>query len=222
MFTLYHFSLCPFSRQTRLLLNEMGIEFNCFEEKYWEYNLSFAKLNPAMEVPVLIDSANMPVASINAILEYLLEYTENSKLFSNDMYEKAEIRRLVSWFNEKFHTEVTKLILNERIIRFYTSGGEPNSEFLRIAKFNLNYHLDYLSHLLNNRRWIAGEQLTIVDFIAASHLSVLDYLGNIQWNYSEIVKEWYSVIKSRPSFRDILTDRISGFMPTKHYYNLDF
>lgn len=223
MYSLYHSVVCPFSKQVRLILAEKQIPFHLIDEDYWNYDLAFAKINPAMEVPVLIEPEGKTIIGIYAIIEYLLEYNEETELFANCIYQKAEIRRLISWFNDKFNREVTKLIIDERVIRYYLSQGEPDSDVLRVAKFNMTNHIKYLDYLLARRKWLAGEHLTIIDLVAAAHFSILDYLGNISWdNTSNLFKEWYCLVKSRPAFRDILSDRIIGFIASKNYSNLDF
>ena len=86
----------------------------------------------------------------------------------------------------------------------------------------MKFHLDYLNWLLERRKWIACDLLTVSDFTAASHLSSLDYINDVNWDDFPNVKDWYSKIKSRPAFRPILTDLLAGFIPPEHYNNLDF
>ena len=83
-------------------------------------------------------------------------------------------------------------------------------------------HLDYMNELLMQRNWLGGEKFSLADIVAASHISVLDFLNDIPWHYSQPVKDWYSLIKSRPSFRAILNDYVQGFSPPAHYTDLDF
>jgi len=64
--------------------------------------------------------------------------------------------------------------------------------------------------------------VALADFAAAAHLSVLDYSGDVDWQISPPVREWYARIKSRPSFRPLLSDRIPGMPPPPHYTDLDF
>jgi len=221
MLRLYHFLLCPFSRQVRIVLKEKAIPFELAVENYWERRPEFASLNPAMEVPVLVGDS-LVLADTTAILEYLEETSDNNMFLPSSPLERAEIRRLVGWFNNKFYQEVTRYILAERVIRYFTRIGEPNSDSIRAAKANIYYHLDYIAFLTRQRKWLAGEQLSLADIAAASQLSVLDYLGDVPWEYNPAVKEWYALIKSRPSFRPLLSDRISGFVPSQHYTDLDF
>jgi glutathione S-transferase len=75
---------------------------------------------------------------------------------------------------------------------------------------------------LDQRRWLAGNEMSLADFTAAAHLSCLDYISDVDWNRHAVLKDWYAKIKSRPSFRPLLADQISGFPPAQHYADLDF
>jgi len=57
---------------------------------------------------------------------------------------------------------------------------------------------------------------------AAAHLSCIDYLGDAQWDESETAKTWYARMKSRPSFRPLLAERLPGMTPSVAYADLDF
>ena len=79
-------------------------------------------------------------------------------------------------------------------------------------------------HLGEELEWnlTKDADFSIADIAAASQLSIIDYLGDIPWDGYKNAKIWYSKIKSRPSFKDILNDTIKGILPAKHYANLDF
>lgn len=223
MYSLHHFHLCPFSRLVRIILIEKQLPFKLIEEKPWERDISLAKLNPALEVPVLVIDEQHVISSAYAICEYLNAINSSDWLFSeNNHLLNAEIRRLTSWFFYKFYPEVTKYILEEKVISHYLSDQPPRVNFIRAARANLNYHLDYIEFLLKSRKWLAGDILSLADLSAATQLSTLDYLGEVNWEKHLLVKEWYSVLKSRPSYRSLLTDRVRGFTPPPYYQNLDF
>ena len=69
---------------------------------------------------------------------------------------------------------------------------------------------------------MAGERLSYADLAAGATISVLDYLGEIEWNDYPAARDWYTRMKSRPSFRSILADRVRGLSPVSHYADLDF
>jgi glutathione S-transferase len=82
--------------------------------------------------------------------------------------------------------------------------------------------MEYIGWLADNRRWLAGDHISIADFAAAAHLSSLDFIGDVEWSVSGGAREWYAKVKSRPCFRGLLQDQVPGFLPPKHYADLDF
>ena len=218
---LYHFSLSPFCRKIRLVLGEKKIDVHLIEEKFWEKRVQFLKINHAGEVPVFIDE-NLVLCDSYAIFEYLEEKYTLFPLLPKSLELRAESRRLCNWFDNKFHKEVTEKILYERVYKKIMKIGYPNSEKIKSGIKSLKFHLDYLNWILEKRKWLACDILTISDFTAAAHLSSLDYINDIQWQDFPYLKDWYSKIKSRPTFRPILTDLLAGFIPPEHYNDLDF
>jgi glutathione S-transferase len=219
---LYHYPLCPLSRQVRLILKELNVTFSLVKEEYWLRGAQFLKFNPAGELPVFVEPFDVVVAGIYPIIEFINSKYPDNEFISHDLQVAAEIRRLLSWYNNKFYSEVTKVLIDERLIRLLKNAGAPRTDFLRIAKTNFTSHMNYLNNLLQDRSWIAYDKLSFADFAAASHLSVVDYFGEIIWEQYPRIKEWYSIIKSRPGFRPFLQDTIAGFAPPKHYQDLDF
>lgn len=222
MRNLYHFQLCPFCRKLRILLAEKRLEFRLVEEKFWERRQAFAALNPAMQVPVLAEPDGFNLADSYAIVEFLESRYDDTCFFGKSLNESAEIRRLISWFDQKFFHEVSRYLIDEKILRYLTDNSQPCSEALRAANNNVKTHLKYIEFLTRKHKWLAGEELTVADMAAAAHISVVDYLGDISWEYYPLAKEWYTFIKSRPTFRPLLEDAIQGFTPPKHYRDLDF
>jgi glutathione S-transferase len=221
MLRLYHFALSPFSRKVRLSLAEKRIEVELVEERYWEQSAEFLRRNPAGMVPILrLDGKNYSESM--AICEYLEDLYPTPELMPKDLAEKYEVRRLVNWFDDKFYNEVSKKLLNERVIKKISGEGFPDSKNVKQGAKRIKYHLDYMAWLLESRRWLAGDVMTLADFAAAAQLSCLDYISDVDWNRSTAVKDWYAKIKSRPAFRNILADQVPGFPPPRHYNDLDF
>ncbi|TDL81551.1 glutathione S-transferase family protein [Palleronia sediminis] len=221
MYRLYHVPLSPFCRKVRLTLAEKRIEVELVEERYWEGSSEFLKRNPAAKVPILrVDGRNLPESS--AICEYLEETHPEPPLMPQSAVGRYEVRRLVGWFDDKFHTEVTSKLLYERINKKIQNSGYPDSGRIKEGSKAIRFHLDYMAWLLEQRRWLAGDMLTLADFAAAAHLSALDYRSDVDWNRQQGVKDWYAKIKSRPAFRSILADQVPGFTPPPHYADLDF
>ena len=221
MLRLYHSPLSPFCRKVRLCLAEKRVDVELIEEKYWEKSAEFLRRNPAGKVPILSIEGKTFTES-TAICEYLEDLYPEPALFPNGADEKYETRRLVAWFDDKFHQEVTSKLLYERVIKKVSDQGFPVSKNVKEGARNIKFHISYMEWLLERRRWLAGEHMSIADFAAAAHFSALDYISDVDWTRSNVVKDWYAKIKSRPAFRRILADQISGFPPPSHYNDLDF
>lgn len=221
MARLFHVPLSPYCRKVRLSLAEKKIEVELVEERYWEQDSDFLRRNPAGKVPVLrLDGQIMSESA--AICEYIEDTRPEPPLMPKTAEARYEVRRLVGWFDDKFHHEVTSKLLYERVNKKMTGQGYPDSKNVKEGARAIKYHLDYMAWLLDHRRWLAGDQMTLADFAAAAHLSALDYISDVDWNRSAAVKDWYAKIKSRPAFRSILADQVPGFRPPPHYADLDF
>jgi len=192
-------------------------------ENFWERRKPFLKLNPAGQTPVVIFENGTPISGNNALYEYLEEKAAvGDRLIFGSPEEKANIRRLNEWFDTKFYNEVTRYIIQEKIIKTITTSGEPNSEAIRAAKNNILYHLDYIGFCCRESRYLCGDTPTLADFSAAAQLSVLDFVGDVPWKHNEAAKQWYALMKSRPSFKPILLDKVKFLKVPEWYADLDF
>lgn len=230
MLTLFHHPFCPPSRFVRLALGEHGLPAQLVEERVWERREDFLALNPAGTTPVLVEEGYPPVPGAAIIAEYLDETrgTElgERRLMPRSLGGRVEMRRLMSWFNDKFFEEVSGPLVMERIYKRFmpagSGGGSPDSETIRAARGNIRYHLAYVGWLVSTRNWLAGEGFSYADLAAAAHLSAVDYLGDVPWTENDQAKGWYARVKSRPSFRPILAEALAGIPPSKTYADLDF
>ncbi|MBL4589927.1 MAG: glutathione S-transferase family protein [Alphaproteobacteria bacterium] len=222
MRTLYHLWLQPFSRKVRLLLSEKGLDFNLEIEKVWERRTEFLALNPAGDVPVLVEPDGTTLSNSAVISEYLEEVYPEISLLGQDPVQRAEVRRLVGWFDVKFNREVTDNLFGEKLMKRVLHLGEPHGPSVRAGHANIHYHLDYIGFLTERRQWLAGDDFSLADIAAAAHLSAIDYMGDVPWDEHHPARDWYARIKSRPSFKPLLEDRIPGFVPSKHYEDVNF
>jgi glutathione S-transferase len=232
MLRLIHYSLCPFSRSIRLALSECSLIVELEEERPWAWRRDFLMLNPAGTLPVLVQRQGFVLAGAYAISEYLAdthaklngEGPPRNLLFPGSASERAEARRLVEWFHVKLDQESSRYFLEERVYQRFADLGRsaPDTDLIRAGRANLRYHMSYVCHLLQKRPWLAGDTLSFADLAAAGHLSVLDYLGEVPWEEFPKAKEWYAVMKARPSFRPLLADRLPGVPPPPIYAELDF
>ena len=221
MVLLVHHPVSPHSRKIRLQMGEKKMLFFLREEEPWKLSEEVYKLNPAGELPIFISDGNT-IAGHYAISEYLEEISQDVSLIFGEPKQKAEIRRLTDWFDNKFYREVYRNIVFEKVHKRFANGSAPDSRILKTGLNNLIYHLEYIEWLLDRRQYLATDQLTLADLSAAAQISIVDYLGSVPWESFKNAKIWYSKIKSRPAFKDLLKDNIKGILPAKNYANLDF
>lgn len=233
MHTLTQFRLCPKSRSIRLALAEVGINVAMIDERPWEWRDEFLALNPAGELPVLELENGKTLCGAYAISEYLAEWAQSDQkekpghpvpLFHGSIEHRAEQRRLVDWFHGKLDREVTQELLVERVYGHLLANAPqaPDPDTLRAIRTNIRHHMAYVNHLAHSRSWLAGDAMSFADMAAAAHLSCIDYIGEIPWDAFPSAKSWYARLKSRPSFRALLADRMPGIAPAPVYADLDF
>jgi glutathione S-transferase len=230
MLTLFHHPLFASCRFVRLAFGEFGEEIALIEEKPWTRRKEFLTLNPAGTLPVLLAEGDVPVVGAAVIAEYLDEtrgaLKRDRRLLAENPIDRAEIRRLAEWYLVKAEGEVTRHLVRERVLKplmpSTQGGGSPDSAAIRAARANIRQHMKYTNWLAGTRNWLSGPRITYADLAAGATLSVLDYLGEIGWTEYPAAREWYTRVKSRPSFRPLLADRVRGLTPAAHYADLDF
>lgn len=231
--SLTQYRLCPRSRSIRLALAEYRVDIALLDENPWEWRQGFLAKNPAGEMPVLEFENGLILCGAYSISEYIAEDPAPGAsgggpappiLFPGNREDRAEVRRLVDWYHGKFDREVTRELLVEKVYNSMRPSGPiaPDPGVLRAVRANLKYHLSYTGYLADTRRWLSGDDLSFADFAAAAHISTIDYLGEMPWQEYPAVKTWYQRMKSRPSFRALLGDRVPGTAPPLAYSDLDF
>lgn len=230
MLTLFHHPMSAACRFVRIAFGEYGEDLALIEEMPWSRRKEFLALNPAGTLPVLLAEGDVPIVGATVIGEYLDEtrgvLKRERRLFAENPMDRAEIRRLVDWYLGKTESEVTRHLVRERVLKPLmpnaAGGGSPDSTAIRAARANIRQHLKYTNWLAGTRHWLAGSRITYADLAAAAAFSVLDYLGEVDWRDNAAARDWYMRVKSRPSFRPLLADRVRGLAPVSHYADLDF
>ena len=214
--------LCSSSRAGKLILKEKGINFQAINEPIWKRRVGFLKVNPEGDLPVIIDEKNIKIIGYMSLAYYLDDNSIGDNLIGINAIQRLEVRRVCKWINNKFFREVTENIVEERVFKNLRGLGQPSTEFLKAGRINLINHENYFEWLLKERTFLTGEIFTLADISYASYLSCLDYLGEMKWERIPVTKKWYAKIKSRPTFREILQEKIYTIPPSENYQNLDF
>ena len=222
---LLHHRLDPASRLARLMFAEYGVGVDLEDVKPGARDPHLLELNPAGTVPILVEDGQPNAVGVLALVHAIEDRYSPAAvagLFPADPRHRTEMWRLCEWVLIKLNDEVTRYVVEEKILKRDRPGATPDPSVLRVAKANLVEHMLYFNWLFATRQWLAGEAMTLADFALAAHLSSLDYLGDVDWETAVEVRNWYARIKSRPAFRTLLNDRIGGMPPHAGYADLDF
>lgn len=211
---LIHLLMSPPCRFARLALGEKRLSFH-----------SAVATDPSLHLPELIDLDGTTVTGIWAIVDHLEGYYPERPLVPEDPKQRSEALRLLDWTMTKFYGEVTNRIVFEKAPHNQTGSLQqrpPRMDVVRIGRKALTDHLPELETLCEERGYMAGREVSLADLALAAHLSALDYFGEVPWQENNGILEWYLRMKSRPSFRPLLSDRLPGQPPAPHYAELDF
>jgi glutathione S-transferase len=193
-------------------------------ESPWEPSDAVLKMNVAGTLPILVDISGLMTFGSSSVREYLEEVYQEVSLIGDDYVDRTESRRIADWFDFIFFMEVYNPIITEKITKRLSRNADRVSDpaSVRSALARLSVHMEYMAWLVDRRNWLGGRNFSVADIYAASFISVLDYLGSIQWERFVVVKGWYARIKSRPGFRGILQDSLPQIKPSSYYANPDF
>jgi glutathione S-transferase len=222
MRTLYHHTLLVSARKVRLALGEKRLDFASHIIEPWHRDEDLLVLNPAGELPVLVDEDGAIICGANSICEYLDEVYAEPPLLGRSPIVRAEARRLADWFDGKFFNEVTDHLAGEKLFRRLSENAAPDSRALKAGRENIHTHLQYIAWLTERRSWLAGDHVSVADISAAANISLIDYCGDVPWADHPLAKEWYVRFKSRPCMRPLLQDTIANISPAPIYGDLDF
>ena len=217
---LFHYFLCPSSRFIRIILNEKKVDCNLFIEDFSNPSEDYLFKNPGGFFPTLNTSSNENIVGSLVIVEYLQNLMLPPKFMIKE--NENEIRRLLFWFETNFKNEVIIPLLKEKVFKRFEKNSVPSSFVIRTARSNLKYHMQYFNYLIKENDFFIDDNLSYVDLYYGASLTVLDYIDELTFFDYEKLKNLYSIIKSRPSFKKILADRIVGVNPHSNYLKLDY
>ena len=221
---LIHWMFDPHARTVRLALGEKAQAFESVPSPPWQPDSEVQMLAPGASGVALIHRAHdarYTAVGVNAICEYLEEDDDEIRLLPRLAEDRAETRRI--WrLSEDMFRPACETLLRERVTIARSRAHSPDSTALRTGAHGLRSVLTFFNYLAETRGYLAGRSLTLADLSVAAHLSCFDYFDDVPWQTAPDLRTWYSKMKSRPSFRPLLSDRLDGTRPASHYADLDF
>lgn len=211
---LIHLMLSPSCRLARLMVGEKRIACDPALSE-----------DPRQTMPLFLDMDGTRAEGVWAILDHLESNYPDTPLAPSDDNVRRMALRWVDWAMGPFHEQVTQRIVYEKAAPKHTGASfsrTPDMNVIRAGREQLKLALAEIGQAAERNGNLAARECTLGDLAVAAHLSALDYFGEAPWSDFPAASEWYVRIKSRPSFRSILADRVPGQPPVSHYAELDF
>jgi glutathione S-transferase len=211
---LTHLVFSPASRLARLMLGEKRLVVD-----------PQAAEDANAHLPVFVDLDETRCVGLWAIVDHLEGGYPENPLIPEDATARGEALRWLDWTMGALADRVTKKIIYEKANPRFTGGftrSTPDMNVIRSGREALREMLPMLGKTVEERGNLAARVCTIADLALAAHLSALDYFGEMPWDGNAAIREWYVRMKSRPSFRSLLADRVPGQPPVTQYAELDF
>jgi glutathione S-transferase len=211
---LIHLMLSPSCRLARLLVAEKRVACDPVQAE--------DARNP---MPIFVDLDGSRAEGLWAIVDHLESNFPENPLAPADDAERRVSLRWLDWAMGPFHEQVTQRIVYEKAgQRFTGAPGKraPDMNIIRQGREELKLALSSIGRAVESNGNLAGRAPSLGDLAVAAHLSALDYFGEVPWSEFSTAAEWYVRLKSRPSFRSLLADRVPGQPPCAHYAELDF
>lgn len=218
---LYQMPFCPFSRKIAFGLYEKGVPVTPVMERTWKPSRALLQLNPSGELPVF-QEGNLVCWNDYCACEYIEDVYSTPQMMGQETIDRLETRKVMSWFDRVFYNDVYMTLFYERALKRAIVHSGPDTAVLKSGRAILRKHMGYLSFLVDRYAYIAGNRFSWADVTVASHISCIDYLGEIVWKDFPVAQEWYLKIKCRPAFRSFLMQTFPGLDPAPWYPLLDF
>jgi glutathione S-transferase len=211
---LIHLMLSPSCRLARLMVGEKRVACDPVLSE-----------DPRNSMPTFVDMDGTTCEGVWAILDHLEGNYPDHPLAPEDAAERRQALRWLDWAMGPFHEQVTQRIVYEKAGQRFTGAPArraPDMNVVRQGREELKLALPSIAEAVERNGNLAGRAPSLGDLAVAAHLSALDYFGEVPWEAFPSIQEWYVRLKSRPSFRSLLADRVPGQPPVAHYSELDF
>ena len=211
---LIHVMLSPSCRLARLMVGEKRVACDPVLAE-----------DIKQSMPVFVDMDGTRAEGVWAILDHLENHYPDHPLAPADDGARRACLRWVDWAFGPFHEKVTQRIVYEKAAPRHTGAGfsrAPDMNVIRAGREELKVALAAIGAAAETNGNLACRETSLGDLAVAAPLSALDYFGEVPWSDFPAASEWYVRMKSRPSFRSILSDRVPGQPPVAHYTELDF
>jgi glutathione S-transferase len=156
----------------------------------------FRALNPNGLVPVVEDDG-LTMWESNAILRYLAGNYGQGKFWSDSPRERAPIDQWTDWAGTTFQPDLIGLFVNY----WRTPESQRNPNAIRNFQQRSEKSLRLLDAELANRKFVAGDRLSLADIASGVHLYRYYTMGT-EYPRLPNIEDWYQRLQERPAYRE--------------------
>jgi glutathione S-transferase len=201
---LYYFP-SPNPQKIRFALNELGVECETVPVdllKREQKTPEFLALNPCGRVPVLVDGG-LSLWESHAILAYLGEKT--GKLWPTTLAGRADALRWLFFLTSTISPPTTEVAFNRIAVKL--SGGTPDEAAIARGEKALPDPLRIIDQHLASRKWMLGDEFSLVDCDYGPTFNVLEKAG-FSFNDFPRLRAYLEAIRSRRALQE--TPKLPG------------
>ena len=159
----------------------------------------FISLNPSAQVPV-IEDGDLVLTESSAILKYLAEKV-GSPAYPKDVKQRACVNERMDWFNTGFYREWGYHLVYPQLFPHHKrSSDEAQRDTVEWGRDKTEFWLKVLEgHILGNRKFVCGSELTIADHFGAEIIAAGDLIG-VGFDRFPNIKRWMAAMRALPGW----------------------
>jgi RNA polymerase-associated protein len=192
MMVLYSGTTCPFSQRCRLVLFEMGMDFEIKDVDLFKKPEDINVMNPYGQVPILVER-DLTLYESNIINEYIDERFPHPQLMPADPVMRARARLFLFNFER------------ELFVHVQTIENTNNQKAIEKGKLLIRDRLTQLAPILLKSKYMLGDEFSMLDVAIAPLLWRLDHYGIDLPKSAAPLMKYAERIFSRPAYIEALT-----------------
>lgn len=205
---LHGYAVSNYFNTVRAALIEKDVPFEIVVERASQDDAFLAR--SAMGKIPYLETGQGCIAETVAILDYLEEATGGIPLLPDEPFRRAKARQV---------TNIVQLYVETPLRSLFPGvfmGGCNAPGIIEAARQTLDRAMRALSHLVELKPFLMGEELMTADLFAFYTFDIGERVARFTWDMSLLdqvdgLRDWFDLIADRPSSRTVLTDFDTAF-----------
>lgn len=200
------------SRPVRLLIAEKGIKVDEVLVDLMtgaHHQEPFASFNPNRLVPVLEDG-DLKLTESSAIMKYLADKYDMPE-YPKDLKKRAKVNEAMDWVNTNFYRDWGYNMAYPQLFPHHKrQSDEAHQKTIEWGRDKSGFWLSVMNdYWLKDHDWLAGDRITIADYLAGSIVALGEMLRYDLGKYPR-VRAWLDRVKALPKWGEV-SEALDGF-----------